>query len=608
MSAPDTGTDDMHPVTGATPGRDPPDREPSRQLAAQHAAHLAEQHAGLRRVAALVASAAQPGEVCTAVADELARLVGAEAAFVSRFDQSPGERDEPGACFAVVGSSGAAAESLPVGFEIGLDPGMVAMVALRTGRPARINGERLAQDPFGAIARRLGIQAAMATPVAVGGRNWGVAVAATSREDFPAGTESRMADFMALAAMAIANAQAEQNNAKAKQKLRELADTQASLRRLAMLTARGGPPEAVFGAAAKEVLRHFSNSTAKMVRFELDGTATVIADEGTLGAQERVAGHVEDHLIATVLGTGRAAYIDGYHDIPGMGPSPREGLRSAAAMPVYVHGRLWGMITVGSGPGSLPPDTEQRMTEFAELVATAVANSQSRDELMTSRARVVAASDEVRRRLERDLHDGPQQRLLALALRLSAAGEASFEPGRPGGPGERGELGGPDESETGAEIADIAAELLGVIDDLRELSRGIHPAILSKGGLRPALRALARRSAIPVELDARVDSRLPERIEVGAYYVVSEMLTNAAKHARASVVHVDVKTFGGVLWLHVRDDGIGGADPARGSGLLGLKDRIEALGGTFAFHSPVGLGTTVSCEFPVVAGIRYPDA
>ena len=592
----------MPPVTSAAPGRNPPDREPSRQLA--------EQHAGLGRVAALVASAAPPGEVCTAVADEIARLIRAEAAFVSRLDQASGERGEPGACFAVVGSSGAAVEPLPVGFELELDPGMVAMVALRTGRPARINGERLAQGPFGAIARTLGMRAAMATPIVVGGRNWGVAVAATSREDFPAGAESRMADFVALAAMAIANAQAEQNIAKAEQKLRELADAQASLRRLAMLTGRGGPPEEVFGAVANEALRHFSNSSARMIRFELDGTATVVAEEGTLGAQERVAGHVEDHLIATVLRTGQAAYVNDHDDIPGAETSLREGLRSAVAMPVYVHGRLWGMITVGSGPGPLPPDTEQRMTDFADLVATAVANSQSRDELMTSRARVVAASDEVRRRLERDLHDGAQQRLLALALRLRSAGAASFEPGEPGERGEggeRGERGGPGESETGAEIADIAAELLGVIDDLRELSRGIHPAILSKAGLRPALRALARRSAIPVELDVRVDSRLPERIEVGAYYVVSEMLTNAAKHARASVVHVDVKTSGGVLWLHVRDDGIGGADPARGSGLLGLKDRIEALGGTFAFHSPVGRGTTVSCEFPVLAGSGYPD-
>jgi len=146
-----------------------------------------------------------------------------------------------------------------------------------------------------------------------------------------------------------------------------------------------------------------------------------------------------------------------------------------------------------------------------------------------------------------------------------------------------------------------------VLDDLREISRGIHPAILSKAGLRPALRALGRRSTIPVEMQLRVDGRLPEPVEVGAYYVVSEMLTNAAKHARASVVEVDAEASGGTLRVRVRDDGIGGADPVRGSGLVGLKDRIEALGGTFSVHSPVGRGTTVSCELPVMAGGGYPD-
>ncbi|MGH8920889.1 MAG: sensor histidine kinase, partial [Actinomycetes bacterium] len=156
-------------------------------------------------------------------------------------------------------------------------------------------------------------------------------------------------------------------------------------------------------------------------------------------------------------------------------------------------------------------------------------------------------------------------------------------------------------------ITGVAAEFMGVIDDLREISRGIHPAILSKAGLRPALRALGRRSAVPVEIDVRVDGRLPESLEVGAYYVVSEMLANAAKHAQASVIEVDAEASGGTLRVRVRDDGIGGADPMRGSGLLGLKDRIEALGGTFSVHSPVGCGTTVSCELPVMAGGGYPD-
>ncbi len=307
---------------------------------------------------------------------------------------------------------------VPVGFRRKLHPGMVTTVALRTGRPARVNGERLATGPFGAIVGRLGLRAAVATPIVVEGRYWGVMVAATSREDFPAGTESRMADFMELAAMAIANVEAEQ-------KLRDLAGTQASLRRLAMLIARREPPEAVFAAVTKEVLRHFGNGTARMIRFDLDGTATLVANEGTTGPHVRVGERWEGYppagLTATVLRTGRAARVDDYRDIPGGEPYLGEGLRSAVAMPVHVHGRLWGMIAVGSGEAPLPPDTEQRMTEFTDLVATAVANAQSRAELMTSRARIVAASDEARRRIERDLHDGAQQRLVALALRLRSA-------------------------------------------------------------------------------------------------------------------------------------------------------------------------------------------
>jgi signal transduction histidine kinase len=576
----------------AGPGRDQPDDARPRQLADEQAA--------LRRVATLVAGGARPAEVFSAVADELGLLIGVEATFVSRIDlssggqpgaaaaDSSGERAEPEVYVTVVGSYGRIRDEVPVGFRVKLSPGMVMTIALRTGRPARITGERLAKGPFGAIVARLGLRAAVATPVVAGGYYWGVTVAATSREGFPADTESRMADFMELAGMAIANAEAEQ-------RLRELADTQASLRRLAMLVARGESPEAVFAAVTREALRHFGIGTARMIRFELDGTATLVANEGATAPHVRVGDRWEGYpptgLTATVMRTGRAARVDDYGDIPGGDPYLAEGLRSAVAMPVHVQGRLWGMIAVGSGPGPLPSDTEQRMTEFTELVATSVANAQSRAELMTSRARIVAASDEARRRIERDLHDGAQQRLVTLALRLRMAAEPSTE---------RGEL--------RTEMADAAAELMGVIDDLREISRGIHPAILSKAGLRPALRALGRHSVVPVELDLRVDGRLSEPVEVGVYYIVSEMLANAEKHARASVVEVGAEVTDGRLRVRVRDDGIGGADPVRGSGLLGLKDRIEALGGTFSVHSPVGGGTTVTCELPVTVGSEYPDA
>jgi len=232
------------------------------------------------------------------------------------------------------------------------------------------------------------------------------------------------------------------------------------------------------------------------------------------------------------------------------------------------------------------------MADFTELVATAVGNAENRAELAASRARIVAAADGTRRRIERDLHDGTQQRLVSLGLELRLAQSMV--------PAEVPEL------ET--EIGRVADELNGVVEDLREIARGIHPAILSEGGLGPALRTLARRAAIAVELDVAAIARLPEPIEVASYYVVSEALTNATRHAHASVVEVDAEASGGTLRVCVRDDGAGGADPLRGSGLVGLKDRIEALGGTFSIHSPAGGGTTVSCELPVVAGAGQPDS
>ena len=214
---------------------------------------------------------------------------------------------------------------------------------------------------------------------------------------------------------------------------------------------------------------------------------------------------------------------------------------------------------------------------------TAIANAENLTELTASRARVVAAADETRRRIERDLHDGAQQRLVSLSLALQAA-QAAVPP-------QLGELEG--------ELERVAKGLAGVLEDLQEMARGIHPAILARGGLEPALKTLARRCTVPVELDVRGVARLPERVEVAAYYVVAEALTNAAKHAHASVVHVDVEAADHALGLRVRDDGNGGADPARGTGLIGLKDRVEALGGTITMHSPVGAGTSLRAEFPL---------
>jgi signal transduction histidine kinase len=236
-----------------------------------------------------------------------------------------------------------------------------------------------------------------------------------------------------------------------------------------------------------------------------------------------------------------------------------------------------------SSKEALPVDTEARLDKFSELVATAVANAQSRSDLAASRRRIVAASDQTRRQIERDLHDGTQQRLVSLGLAVRAA-EASVPP---------------EQDDIRAQLSGVAAGLVAAVEDLQEISRGIHPAILSKGGLAPALRALAHRSSIPVDLDIRAEVRLEEPIEVAAYFVASEALANAAKHSSASRIDMSLDQRGGLLLLAIRDDGVGGADVERGSGLVGLTDRVEALGGSIRISSRPGKGTLIAVDLPV---------
>ena len=233
----------------------------------------------------------------------------------------------------------------------------------------------------------------------------------------------------------------------------------------------------------------------------------------------------------------------------------------------------------------MPPDVELELADFTELVATAIANAQARAELMASRSRLVASADETRRKIERDLHDGAQQQFVSVAMQLRTV-QASVPP---------------DQAKLVHEIDRVVARLSSALDDLREFSRGIHPAILEEAGLGAALRTLAHRSSVPVGLEMRIENRLPERVEVTAYYIVSEALTNAAKHANATMAHVDVDVdvTHTAVRLAVRDDGVGGADPARGSGLLGICDRVEAAGGTIAIRSPVGEGTELLAELPL---------
>jgi signal transduction histidine kinase len=242
----------------------------------------------------------------------------------------------------------------------------------------------------------------------------------------------------------------------------------------------------------------------------------------------------------------------------------------------------------------LPPETEVRLVGFTELVATAIANAEVQTALAASRARVVAAADAARRRIERDLHDGAQQRLVSLILRVRGTARDVISSGA---------------AEVAEQLDDVAAELDNVLGELRELARGLHPAALANGGLSPALKTLAHRSAIPVQLDLRIAGRLPEPIELAAYYVVAETLTNAAKHADATLVVVTATAGQERLRIVIVDDGRGGADLTNGSGLVGLSDRVEALGGQLVVTSPSGVGTTVEAMLPFVTpGDRtFPD-
>jgi signal transduction histidine kinase len=369
-----------------------------------------------------------------------------------------------------------------------------------------------------------------------------------------------------------------------------LADQQAALRRIATLVARAVEPSEVFSAVTEELARCLGVTHATLVRLEADGAAVLLASHDDRGSQKKIPvgkrfSFDGESVPAVVFRTGRAARRDSHENAP----SPEIqyihelGLRSGVGVPIVVAGRLWGAANVGSSqPQPLPPDTEARVGDFADLVATAIANADGRTELTASRARIVAASDAARRRFERDLHDGAQQRLVSLGLQLRRA-EASLPP----------------ECESlRAQISDIVTGLSGVSEDLQDISRGMHPAILSRGGLGPALKTLARRSAVPVELHLSIDQRLPDSAEVAAYYVVAEALTNAAKYAQASEVRIEVEVAGANLRLAISDDGIGGADSNKGSGLIGLIDRVEALGGQLRISSLVGSGTSLLATIP----------
>jgi signal transduction histidine kinase len=378
----------------------------------------------------------------------------------------------------------------------------------------------------------------------------------------------------------------------ARERLARVVEEQAALRRVATSVAGGAPPETVFELVTEEAGRLLHASSAGMIRYEPGGESAVVVGRwhGTdpmgmeVGTIVPVAG---DTGVAHVLRTGQPVRIESFEGRKGWIAEEmhRLGFRGTVSAPITVAGRIWGSVIVATaGEHPMPPEAETRLGEFADLVALALASAQTKQELIESRARIVHAGDEARRKLERDLHDGAQQRLVSVALALRVAADAV------GGDGERGRQ----------LLEDARSELDQAIDDLRELARGIHPAVLSERGLAAAVHLLAGRSEVPVTVSI-VRERLPSSIEAAAYFVISEALTNVARYSRAENASVTVQRLADRVVVEIADDGRGGADPTRGSGLRGLRDRVEALAGIFEMDSPTGEGTRVRAEFELPA-------
>jgi signal transduction histidine kinase len=528
-----------------------------------------EEQAALRRIATLVAEGATQQELAAAVTSEIGRLFGAQKANTMRWDGDTirviGDWSEDGEVMQIAGQV----------FPFGGDTITARIVG--TAAPARLNSAAELQTEF-ARARwaELGLQASIGAPIIVDDKVWGVVTAARTQpnDPFPPGAEYQLRDFAALVAQAIVNAEA-------RREMAELAAEQSALRRIATLVAGGRPQAEVLDAVTSEAGRLFGASTVTLVRWEgVQDEVVVVAawnDAETAPIESGSLYHPgAGSATLAVLETGVAS--------SSQESSPERGTCWVIAAPVIIKGSLLGALTASRfGSAMFPAGAEVHLRSFADLAAQSIANERAQAELRASRARIVRTADETRRRLERNLHDGAQQRLLSVSvtLRLAANTLASAP------------------EETGRLLTAASEELNEALEELRDLARGLHPATLTKYGLVPALDALSKRAPLPVTVANDVDGRLPEAVEAALYYVASESLTNVVKYARASKVDVSVSCGNGVAVIEVVDDGVGGADPAGGSGFRGLADRTEALDGSFGVDSPPGKGTRVWARIPV---------
>jgi signal transduction histidine kinase len=531
---------------------------------------LVDEQTALRRVATLVATGASDLELVAQVTSEIAQLFGANRATALRWE---------GGTIRVVGHWGT--DDTPITaadrvYTFGGDT-LTARV-IESGSPARVES---AEDLHTDFARQrwseLGIQASIGAPVIVDGEIWGVITASRTAPDdpFPHGAEHRLGDFAALVAQAIANSAA-------RQEVAELAEEQAALRRVATLVAGGKPQAEVLDAVGREAGQVFAAGAVYYVCWEGVQDEVVVRGGWCDGTEPALEPGTLFHpapggATLSVLETGFASRNEDE-------ASPELGVRFAIAAPVIVNATLEGALVALRPSGSpFAPGAEIRLRSFGDLLSQSIANERAQEEMRASRARIVHAADEARQRLERNLHDGAQQRLVSVSLSLRLA---------------TGKL--PPDAEDARKVLTAASEELSLaIDELRELARGIHPAVLTKEGLGVALEVLGERAPLPVELTDELDERLPQAVEGAAYYVVAEALTNIVKYAQASKVEVRVCRPDGFARVEVVDDGVGGADMSRGSGLRGLADRVEALDGRLEVESPPSGGTRVWAEIPL---------
>jgi len=526
---------------------------------------LVDEQAALRRVAVLVARGVPPAEVFPAVAAEVSVLFGSDVSAIVRFESD--------GTMTVLGDVGGPHEA---GARVTPDPGYVVHSVRETGRSARFDTDAPAAAGAGSLVRSLGVRSAVASPIVVEGELWGAITAASLAGPLSPDAEQQLTEFTELVATAVANTEA-------RERATVLAEEQAALRRVATLVARGASQAEVFNAIAEGVGELLGAEAIRMVRYEQDEAVLVVAGVGDprplpVGSRFPLGG---DNAITRVFRTRRPARIDDYTSASGQIAESAHRIRGVVVSPILVEGRLWGAYAVAAmGDEQLPVDTESRLGQFTELMATAIANADSREQLTASRARLVTAGIEARRRVVRDLHDGAQQRLVHTIVKLKLA-QQSFNDG--------------DAAESLVGDALEHAQLANA--ELRELAHGILPAALTRGGLRAGIASVVTRCDLRVDVDVP-DQRFATDIEANAYFIVAEALTNAVKHAQADGASVRVLVEDELLRVEIRDDGIGGADPAS-RGMVGIADRATALGGRLTVESPSGCGTRVVATLPL---------